>query len=397
MSLYVLVAVLAVGAAFPPAGALGRQRSRPTGTPVPNGFVGVNGGGPLFGPAVNLGQQLDLMVASGVESVRVLFSWSQAQPYRSWADVPSDQKNEFVDVDGVPTSFAGTDQIVGLAAERRLRLLPVVVFAPPWDSARNPTGGHPPPARVAPFGHYLTALVDRYGPHGSYWRGHGPKLPVRMWQIWNEPNILAFWPKQPYYSRYVALLRAAHAAIKRADPTAKVVLAGLPNFSWFELARLYEFRGARSLFDVVAVHPYTRTPQGVITILGYVRAAMNQAGDRSKPIIADEISWPSSVGHTRHTTGFDFATTESGQARNIGKLLPMLVRDRARLGLAGFYYYDWVGLERANALAFDFAGLFRFGAGKFVAKPAFGVFRRDALAMEGCRTKGPLAQDCQRP
>jgi arabinogalactan endo-1,4-beta-galactosidase len=217
-----------------------------------------------------------------------------------------------------------------------------------------------------------------------------------MWQIWNEPNITAFWPQQPYYARYVALLRAAHAAIKSADPTAKVVLAGMPNYSWFELERIYKFKGARSLFDVVSLHPYTQTPQGVITILNYVRTVMNQAGDSAKPILADEISWPSSLGKTSHNTGYDFATTEAGQARNLGKLLPMLVRDRVRLGLAGFYYYDWMGLERPNYLAFDFAGLFRVSGGEFVAKPAYSVFRSDALAMEGCRAKGPLATDCQK-
>jgi hypothetical protein len=74
----------------------------------------------------------------------------------------------------------------------------------------------------------------------------------------------------------------------------------------------------------------------------------------------------------------------------------MLVADRKALGLMGFYYYDWAGLERPNALAFDFAGLFRLSDGEFQAKPAAGVFRRDALAMEGCRSKGELATSCQK-
>jgi hypothetical protein len=49
---------------------------------------------------------------------------------------------------------------------------------------------------------------------------------------------------------------------------------------------------------VVGVHPFTRTPQGVISILQRIRAVMDKAGDRKKPIIADEVSWPSSFGQT---------------------------------------------------------------------------------------------------
>ena len=132
----------------------------------------------------------------------------------------------------------------------------------------------------------------------------------------------------------------------------------------------------------------------MITILTYVRQVMNKAGDRNKPMLADEISWPSSLGHTNHNVGYDFATTETGQAQNITKLLPMLARGRARLGLAGFYYYDWAGFERVNKLAFEFAGLFRLSDGRFIAKPAFDTFREGTLAIEGCHSKGPLATDC---
>src|SRR5437763_14451739 len=118
---------------------------------------------------------------------------------------------------------------------------------------------------------------------------------------------------------------------------------------------------------------------------------MNMAGDSRKPIVADEMSWPSSQGKTAHNVGYDFATSESGQAKNIATLLPMLVNDRARLGLAGFYYYDWAGPERRNYLAFDFAGLCRLSAVGFHAKPAVGAFERPPLAVEGCRYKARIA------
>jgi hypothetical protein len=92
--------------------------------------------------------------------------------------------------------------------------------------------------------------------------------------------------------------------------------------------------------------------------------------------------------------GYDFASTESGQAQKIKQVLPLLVANRKKLGIAGFYYYDWAGLERHNELAFDFAGLFRLSNGKFVAKPAYRAFRQGVLSMERCKSKGAVATDC---
>lgn len=366
---------------------------------VPQGFVGMVVDEPVWpDPFVDLPAQLDTMVASGVQTLRVTFDWAQAQPYANWSQVPSSQRAQFVDVGGVPTDFQWMDLMVGQASLRRIALLPVILNAPAWDGIQRKGGLVRIPRSDQAYAAFVGALVDRYGPHGSLWRTGQYKTvtPIRMWQIWNEPNVYAFWPMQPFARRYVGLLKATRGAIKRRDPGAKIVLAGMPNYSWLDLGSVYKVPGARRLFDVVAVHPYTRTPKGVITILRYVRQTMTKAGDAHKPILADEISWPSSLGKTYHDTGYDFATTEAGQAHNLSRLLPMLAADRKSLGLAGFYYYDWAGLERHNALAFDFAGLFRFTDGGFQAKPAYGVFRRDALAMEGCRSKGALATDCQK-
>ena len=44
-------------------------------------------------------------------------------------------------------------------------------------------------------------------------------------------------------------------------------LAGMVNASWRFIQAIYKVPGARSLFDVVGVHPYTHDPHGVITIL----------------------------------------------------------------------------------------------------------------------------------
>jgi hypothetical protein len=370
----------------------------PASARVPKGFVGMMADGPIFGSHVNLAHQLDVMVASGVESLRVTFNWAGAQPFATFAGVPVAQRSSFQDVGGVPTQWSAIDNVVRLAAERGLTVLPVVIYAPAWDAVPPASAGSPP-AATAPYADFMTALVDRYGPRGTFWTDNPqiPKDPIRMWQIWNEPNLIAYWSAQPSVEGYVKLLSAAHAAVKAADPGAKVVLAGLTNYSWEYLAQIYKVPGVRKLFDIAAVHPYTAMPQGVIEIIGLNRRVMNRNGDAHKPILVTETGWPSSLGKVPANQDYGFATTEAGQARDIAALLPLLAAARRRLDLLGFYLYTWIGHEYPGAYTFNYSGLFSFEFNRVLATPAYGAFRRGALALEGCRKKGTLATVCVEP
>src|SRR5947207_15153999 len=100
---------------------------------VPQGFVGMVAEGPTLDPRqVNLGHEMDVMVRSGVESLRVVFDWAEEQPYPNDQSVPASQQSRYHDESGVPTSFDYSDRIVALAAARHLPVLPVIWRAPPW-------------------------------------------------------------------------------------------------------------------------------------------------------------------------------------------------------------------------------------------------------------------------
>jgi polysaccharide biosynthesis protein PslG len=360
----------------------------------------MNVDGPLLNGLLDVGSQFDTMVSTGVESVRIAFDWGVAQPYRSFAALRAagGDPTAYQDIGGVPTSFAATDPIVGLAAQRHLQIVPVVLFGPDWDAAKFKPfpGAHARPAKPGPYANYLKDLVIRYGPHGTYWSENPtiPRVPIRMWQVWNEPSIPSYWPNRPWVKDYVKLLIAAHAAIKQADRGAKVVLAGLPNFSWQYLRNIYKVPGARAAFDVVAVHPYTAQPSGVITILNAVRNVMNAAGDSRKPMLASEVGWPSSRGKASQSLG----TTEAGQAADVAAVLPLLAANRVKLRLIGFDFYSWIGDEYRGAAAFHYSGLFRYNdkTNHVIPKPAWKPFRRAALKLEHCRSKGTVATACAK-
>ena len=362
---------------------------------VPPGFVGMVADGPLLDPAkVKLNPELDAMVGQGVQSLRVVFDWSTAQPYAHESDVPANQRARFThDEGGVPTDYSLTDEVVAGAVRRHMAVLPVIIVAPQWDAVHANDFASPPRGTSA-YASFVTALARRYGPGGTFWAEHSdlPVLPVREWQFWNEPSLTYFWDEAPWQTRYVALLRAAHDAVKAVDPQSTVVLAGLPNKSWPDLKSIYR-HGARRLFDVVAIHPFTGRVKGVVAILDKVRAVMRRNGDAKKPLMVTELSWTSARHKAEWTYGNE--TTDVGQAKKLSAAMGLLVKARHRLHLLRVYWYTWLTFDRDKFYPFDYAGLSRLNAhDKIVRKPAYAALGRTALALEGCRSKSGVADRC---
>ena len=282
---------------------------------MPFGFVGSTVDAGLFAPAsFDIDRETSLMVEAGIESVRIPIQWSHAQPYASWHDVPAEDRSRYVDVAGVPTIFELPDRLIAAAATGRLRVLPVITTAPGW-AAKKPGAHGSPPADARDYAVFMEAVVRRYGPGGSFWAGTPDlqRLSIRSWQVWNEPNLKVHWDDSTWAPGYVALLRAARAAIRRADPGARIVLAGLPNRSFRDIAQIYRRRGARKLFDVAAVHSYTSHPSGVVKLLKLVRTTMRRYKDSRKPLMMTEFGWPSSRGKTTGLHGFETHRARPGE------------------------------------------------------------------------------------
>jgi hypothetical protein len=337
---------------------------------VPQGWLGVVADGPLL---ADHAAEWDRMVGAGVESVRTAVRWNQLQPAA-----------------GAPPDFTALDPLVAVAASRGLAVLPVVQGTPAWAGDGDQTS---PPADPAAFGAFMTALVARYGPDGTLWaeRPDLPRLPIRAWQIWNEPNLTRYWSRQPFARSYVKLLRAAYAAVHAADPAATVVLAGLPNESWAALRRIYK-AGGGGHFDAVALHPYTRRPRDVVRTIEYGRDVMRKHGDRKVPIWVTELSWPAAKGKVDNPVGFE--VRDKGQALRLGAALVRLKAARHRLGIGRVFWYTWLSAE-AGPSAFDWSGLRRVRAGKHVAAPALAVFQRLARRFEGCAKAPGDALQCR--
>jgi hypothetical protein len=175
---------------------------------------------------------------------------------------------------------------------------------------------------------------------------------------------------------YARLLNAAYAAIKASDPGATVVMAGLANFSWRDLSRLFRKGGTKLRFDVGAVHPFSGRPTNSVKIVRLNRAVLDRNGARSKPIWLTELTWSSAKGKKKQLTK-DWETTEAGQARRLREAYRLFVRARHALRLQRIYWYTWVTVDRNSPNSFDYSGLRTLlPSGRVVDKPAAKAFRQ---------------------
>ena len=358
--LILLVALLAV-----PAGTAAAAERR-----VPPGWLGVTADGPLLATHE---AEWNRMPGAGVESVRVALRWAALEPRPGAFD------------------FSSSDALVAAAAARRLPVLPVVQHAPAWAAVR-PGDPASPPANPATVEAFFAALVARYGPNGAFWglRPDLPRMAIRAWQVWNEPNHSGFWSEQPFADSYVRTLRAAATGIRRADPGARVVLAGLTNKSWIALRQLYD-AGARGLFDVLALHPYTARPADVLRLVRLSRRELRARGDRGLPVWITELSWPAAQGRVPST--LKFTVDDGDQADLLGRALNLLAAARSRLRIQRVFWYTWLSSERGPS-EFDWAGLRRLRGGRTVSTPALRKFRRVARRLQGCRKAPGNAARC---
>jgi hypothetical protein len=246
-------------------------------------FYGVNTQGSLGAADYNR------MRRGGVGTLRFMVSWQAVEPS------PGDYR------------WGGTDQIIGNAAARSIRVLPFV--------ASPPSHVRTPPTRAADrqaFRRLMRAMAGRYGPGGAYWRGpyqgqHGSGAtprPVRAWQLFNEQNGRVFWGGKPRPRAYGRLVKMGARGIRSHNPRAAILLGGMfatPSgsgsiISWRYLNRLYRVKGIKRAFNAVAVHPYSPSLRGIRIQMRRIRNVMRRNNDRRKAIRVTEIGWGSQRG-----------------------------------------------------------------------------------------------------
>jgi hypothetical protein len=292
---------------------------------------------------------LSLMRRTGIGSLRFAIYWSQSEPAPGVFDWRA------TDAFLISTSRYGF--------ERRPILWGSPSWATPtprpgrcqWTTARcsalqMPVHGL---AQRRAWSTFLRALVGRYGPTGTFWKLHPelPRRPIRAWQIWNEENDHRF--AEASVPDYVALLRDSAPAIRSVDPDAQIILGGLYATPRVKpaldattfLTRLYGYRGVRSLFDEVALHPYAFNPRLMAADITALRAVMRHHGDGHRGLDITEFGWGS---QTRAAGGDGFEKGPGLQADYLKRAWAILLANRRRWHLRAAYWFTWQDIPAAT-------------------------------------------------
>ncbi len=226
-----------------------------------------------------LGAQISLMQELGVKLFRVELVWAFVAPTRPGGTTYDSATARNPNWSGY--HWDRWDRIVRLTQSAGIQLVPQVVYTPDWASGVTTTtsdGPNEPPQSAQYFGDFVYAAVTRY------------KGQIHYWELWNEPD----YPDHTWkdYARtnslqsYVDLiLKPGYLAAKQVDPSVQVLLGGLAGDS--VMGKVYA-AGGGPYFDIGNFHSYLRSP-GVAAGKDHVRGAMNQNGDKVKPIWLTEF------------------------------------------------------------------------------------------------------------
>jgi hypothetical protein len=184
------------------------------------------------------------------------------------------------------------DHIIDDAVQHHLSVILDIGGAPQWAGAAQSGEYSTDPQQYADF---CAKVATRYAGR------------VRVFELGNEPNLTSEIP-HPDPATYAKILRATYPAIKKADPNAFVLTAGLGgnrhqggNIAGADfLTGLYQ-DGAKGFFDGMAYHPYTYPLLPTQDVdngtrnwaqMLRIRSLMVSNGDGNKPIWITEFGAP---------------------------------------------------------------------------------------------------------
>lgn len=203
-------------------------------------WLGVNAQFQWFPPEMAR-KQAERFKALGLEWVRLGLHWMLMEP----------EEGKY--------NLKPIDQAMDLVRQMSLRSITYVVGTPRFATSVSPSDKYAqyfdkfPPRDPKTYALRMMHLAKRY-----------PQVDV--WQVWNEPNILAFWAPKADPEGYGRLLLPAVQALRAVVPDKPVAMAGMAYFSEMStgglmIQRLGEL-GAFNLNVIVAYHPYTARPEG---------------------------------------------------------------------------------------------------------------------------------------
>jgi hypothetical protein len=188
----------------------------------------------LWGHADTTDRDLKLAKEAGFTWVKQRFEWRY---------IEKSKKDAF--------EWHEPDRIVDAVNKAGLGMVVRLDNQPEWARRDQLFPKSGPPEKIEDWKDYVEAVAERY------------KGKIAAYEIWNEPNIAREWGDvRPDARAYTELLKVAYTAIKKEDPNALVISAGLAPTTELSdraipdtqfLTEMYA-AGAGQSFDMLGAH-----------------------------------------------------------------------------------------------------------------------------------------------
>jgi len=261
--------------------------------------------------------------------------------------------------------FVAYDALMNALEARGMGALLILDYGHPDHGGKVPRTAED----IAAFGRFAEAAARHF-------KGRDVR-----YEIWNEPDIVQFWPPRPNAKEYAALLREAVSAIHRADPAAKVVSGGVSRLDLKFLRRAID-PGLAAGLSAIGVHPYPKgSPEKLGPDLEKLREWARQSFGERLEIWDTEWGY-SSTNSTESARGNGYS--DEGRLRQAR----LAVREMLTVWSVEFPLGVWYDLQDDGADAGNpeqnYGLLDRNGA----AKPAMQAMRTVMTAVRGRRYAG---------
>jgi hypothetical protein len=362
-----LAIVLACVCLVMPGGATARAS-----TPPSREFFGINVNR-LFNDGLSadvVNRQLDVVERAGITVARTDAMWEYVEP----------QQHNLL----FGYSWTETDRRMTALASHHIQWQPVLDYTPQWQQTVAGDDKSAPKSNDA-YAQFAAAFAARYGPGGGFWPAHRdlPFLPVRSYEIWNEPNG-TFWTPQPDPAGYADLFVRAADAIHAQDPTATVMIGGLVDDGGNFLRSIFSLRpDIAGRADAVAYHPYAATVDGVMLSIDGLETTLAQLGQGSLPVHVNEVGW-----QTAGAPGTPLVMSDAARAANMTELVRRIAEARSSQNIAGFLPYTFWTPEQNVADGEDWYGLWHADGTATLAGDAYVKAVAHALGMPPAATTG---------
>jgi len=240
-----------------------------------------------------------------------------------------------------PDNYNWAAADAALANVSPVELIVTIAQNPPWASSTS----NGPVNDLEDFKEFIGAVVARYPT-------------IRYWELYNEPDNVAFFGTSSGAAAYAAMLKAAYPIIKAANPNAQVLMGGVA-MDWFTdddppgpfsrtfVADVLHDCQYQACFDIANFHyyplfrnrweSYGRDIAGKTAYLRQLLATY----EYTRPVVATETSWPSTAwgGSAEWQARYVAKAYVRGVAADLATIVWYSVRDEDSSG-AGLLTVD---------------------------------------------------------